>query len=114
MGNLVAVTLPDLATALDTMHFASLFGARLQARGVCAVSPLELAARHLFTARAAGVALPAPGEAVAAGFGRVIMARADALAVLCLPGWDDCQRVAVEMSESLLANRRLFLVRADG
>jgi hypothetical protein len=110
LGCMVAVTLPAQGSDMATMAEASAFGARMQALGVFAVSPLEIAARHRFSSIEAGVSLPSAHAAVAAGFGRQLMGRADVLAVLCLPGWDRCPRVKDEISEALLRQRRVFMV----
>lgn len=110
VGALVSVTLPDQGSDLCTMAAANAFCAQLQAGGVCAVSPIGMAARHRYSQIEAGVSLPTPAAAVAAGYGRTLMARSDALAVLCTPGWGDCQRVAVDMAAALAGNRRVFLV----
>jgi hypothetical protein len=111
LGDLVCVTMPGGSDALEIIAIAGAFGAALQARGVCAVSPLALAARHRFSALEARADVPTPGVACAAGWGRQIHSRSDALVVLCRHGWDDDQRVAVEMAEALTANRRVFLVQ---
>jgi hypothetical protein len=110
IGDLVCVTLPGLIAPIDAIAIAGAFGAALQARGVCAISPIAIAARHCFSAIEAGVSLPRPDAACAAGFGRQIFNRSDVLAVLCLPGWADDARIAVEIAEALAANRRVFLV----
>lgn len=110
VGCLVVATLPDQGSDMATMAAASAFGAQMQARGVCAISPVGMAARHRFSQIEAGVTLPPPAAAVAAGYGRQLLWRADVLAVLCLPGWDDCQRVAADIADALLRSRRVFMV----
>lgn len=109
-GGLVAVTLPAALPPIEIMWRAATFGAAMRRANIVAVSPLALAHQQRFATLRDPDAGWRPERAVATGFGEVLHRRSDALAVLCLPGWEDCSMVAADMAQAVISNRRVYLI----